>query len=76
MRIVVIGASGHVGSFLVPRLVRAGHEVIAVSRGQREPYVDDPAWGSVQRVMVDRDARDADGTFGAAIAAQLVDHAR
>jgi nucleoside-diphosphate-sugar epimerase len=26
MRIVVIGGTGHVGSFLVPRLVRAGHD--------------------------------------------------
>ena len=29
MRIVVIGGSGHIGSFLVPRLVRAGHEVVS-----------------------------------------------
>ena len=26
-RVVVIGATGHIGSYLVPRLVRAGHEV-------------------------------------------------
>ena len=32
-RVVVIGATGHVGTYLVPRLVRAGHEVIAMSRG-------------------------------------------
>ena len=41
MRTVVIGGSGHVGSFLVPRLVRAGHEVVNLSRGARAPYVDD-----------------------------------
>jgi NAD(P)-dependent dehydrogenase (short-subunit alcohol dehydrogenase family) len=29
MRVVVIGGSGHVGTFLVPRLVEAGHEVAA-----------------------------------------------
>jgi len=28
-RVVVIGATGHIGSYLVPRLVRGGHEVIA-----------------------------------------------
>lgn len=55
-RIVVIGATGHVGTFLVPRLVRAGHEVVAVSRGLREPYVADSAWSSVRRVTLDRDA--------------------
>ena len=32
MRIVVIGGSGHIGTFLVPRLVRAGHDVISVTR--------------------------------------------
>ena len=34
-RIVVIGATGHIGTYLVPRLVDGGHEVIAVSRGTR-----------------------------------------
>lgn len=63
-RVVVIGGSGHIGTFLVPRLVRAGHEVVSVSRGQRAPYVDDPAWADVRRVAVDRDAEDAAGTFG------------
>ena len=47
-RIVVIGATGHVGSYLVPRLVRAGHEVVALSRGEREPYVPAPEWRSVR----------------------------
>jgi uncharacterized protein YbjT (DUF2867 family) len=36
-RVVVIGATGHIGSYLVPRLVPAGHEVIAMSRGTRGP---------------------------------------
>jgi len=48
MRIVVIGGSGHVGSFLVPRLVRAGHQVVNLSRGKSQPYVDDEAWREVQ----------------------------
>ena len=39
MRIVVIGGSGHVGTFLIPRLVRAGHEVVSISRGQRSSSV-------------------------------------
>ena len=43
MKIVVIGACGHIGSYLVPRLVREGHEVVAVSRGKSRPYVEDPA---------------------------------
>jgi nucleoside-diphosphate-sugar epimerase len=68
-RVVVIGATGHVGTYLVPRLVRAGYEVVAVSRGGRAPYHDAPEWRSVERVVADREAEDAAGTFGARIAA-------
>jgi nucleoside-diphosphate-sugar epimerase len=67
-RVVVIGATGHIGSYLVPRLVRAGFEVVAVSRGERPPYHEAVEWRSVQRVRADRDADDAAGTFGARIA--------
>ncbi|MGN6199341.1 NAD-dependent epimerase/dehydratase family protein [Humibacter sp.] len=73
MRIVVIGATGHVGGYLVPRLVRAGHEVVAVSRGAREPYRADDAWASVERVVVDREALDAEGAFGERIASLEAD---
>src|SRR5690242_17579337 len=68
-RVVVIGATGHIGTYLVPRLVRAGHDVVAVSRGGREPYHEAPEWRSVERVTADRTAEDAAGTFGARIAA-------
>jgi nucleoside-diphosphate-sugar epimerase len=68
-RVVVIGATGHIGSYLVPRLVRGGHEVIAMSRGTREPYHPSPQWDSVTTVTADRDAEDAEGAFGAHVAA-------
>ena len=68
-RIVVIGATGHVGTYLVPRLVRAGHDVVALSRGEREPYSPAAEWQFVERVSADREAEDAAGTFGARIAA-------
>lgn len=68
-RVVVIGATGHIGSYLVPRLVRGGHEVIAISRGTRRPYHPSPQWASVATISADRDAEDAAGTFGARIAA-------
>nr|WP_300149784.1 NAD(P)-dependent oxidoreductase [Propionicimonas sp.] len=67
MRIVVIGGSGHIGSFLVPRLVRSGHDVAAVSRSGGTGYSDAPEWARVRHVAVDRQQRDADGTFGDAI---------
>ena len=68
-RVVVIGATGHIGTYLVPRLVRAGHEVIALSRGARAPYQPSPQWRAVAQVTVDRDAEDAAGTFGGRVAA-------
>ena len=68
-RVVVIGATGHIGSYLVPRLARGGHDVTAMSRGTREPYHASPQWNSVRRVTVDREAQDAEGTFGAQVAA-------
>jgi nucleoside-diphosphate-sugar epimerase len=72
-RVVVIGATGHVGTYLVPRLVRAGHEVVALSRGAREPYRPAPEWRRVERVLVDREAEDAAGAFGERIAALAAD---
>jgi nucleoside-diphosphate-sugar epimerase len=63
MRIVVIGGSGHIGTFLIPRLVRADHEVVNISRGQRSSYLDDPSWQDVRHVTADRAAEDRDGTF-------------
>lgn len=63
-RVVIIGGSGHVGTYLVPRLVAAGHEVVNVSRGKRDPYSASAAWQSVETVIADRDAEEVSGTFG------------
>jgi nucleoside-diphosphate-sugar epimerase len=68
-RVVVIGATGHVGGYLVPRLVGAGHEVVAVSRGESTPYREDRAWQQVERRQLDREALEIEGRFGAEIAA-------
>jgi nucleoside-diphosphate-sugar epimerase len=64
MRIVIIGGSGHVGTYLVPRLVAAEHEVINISRAQSEPYQSHSAWLLVQQVTADRTAEDAAELFG------------
>lgn len=69
MRVVVIGATGHIGTYLVPRLVRGGHEVVAVSRGAREPYHPALEWDRVERLICDRTLDEAAGTFGRRIAA-------
>lgn len=69
MRVVVIGATGHIGTWLVPRLVRAGYDVTAVSRGTRAPYHAYDEWQSARHVILDRGKLEAEGRFGESIAA-------
>src|ERR1700737_3112688 len=73
MRVVVIGSTGHIGTYLVPRLVAAGHEVIAVSRSRREPYAQHGAWKFVTRLQIDRAEEEDRGTFGESIRALRAD---
>ena len=68
MRTVVIGGTGHIGTYLVPALVRLGHQVTVLSRGERTPYQSDGAWQRVELIQVDREAEDAAGTFGQRVA--------
>ncbi|MBN1967151.1 MAG: NAD(P)-dependent oxidoreductase [Anaerolineae bacterium] len=65
MRVVIIGGTGHVGTYLVPRLMEQGHEVFVVTRGQRSPYQAHPAWQQARLVTLDREAAEARGEFGA-----------
>jgi nucleoside-diphosphate-sugar epimerase len=73
MRVVIIGRSGHIGSYLTPRLVESGHHVISVTRSQREPYFRYGPWKhgahlQVECVDLDRTSGEAAGTFGEVIA--------
>ncbi len=68
MKTVVIGGTGHVGTYLVPRLVEAGHEVICITRGNSQPYLPHSAWDKVQMVVIDRTPAEEAGTFGQSIA--------
>src|SRR5689334_14307974 len=68
MRTVVIGGTGHIGTYLVPQLVQLGHDVTVLSRGERTAYQPDAAWDKVDRIQVDREAEDAAGTFGRRVA--------
>jgi nucleoside-diphosphate-sugar epimerase len=38
MKVLVIGGSGHIGSYLIPELIKAGHDVTALMRGNKVPY--------------------------------------
>jgi nucleoside-diphosphate-sugar epimerase len=64
MRIVIIGGTGHIGTYLVPRLVEAGHDLLIVSRGERKPYQTSRHWESIQHIPLDREREEANGTFG------------
>ncbi|MEP7290179.1 MAG: NAD(P)-dependent oxidoreductase [Chloroflexota bacterium] len=63
MRVVIIGGSGHIGTYLVPMLVERGHEVINLTRGEHAPYQAHAAWQHVRSIKADRAAEDATGTF-------------
>ncbi len=67
-RIVVIGGSGHVGTYLLPALVERGYEVVNVSRGTASPYREHAAWKAIEQVAADRKAEEAEGRFGKRIA--------
>jgi nucleoside-diphosphate-sugar epimerase len=66
---VVIGGSGHVGTYLVPRLLGACFDVVNVSRGERRPYTPHRAWDSVETVILDREAEEKGRRFGKKILA-------
>ena len=69
MRVVVIGGTGHIGSYLMPRLVGRGHETVCVSRRQRQPYFADERWTRVDHDVIDRAVEEQRGQFGERIAA-------
>ena len=69
---VVIGGSGHIGSYLIPKLIRAGHKVINITRGKRKPYTDSPCWKDVEQLILDRD-KEAAGAFERRVAALNAD---
>ncbi len=64
----MIGGTGHIGSWLVPMLSSRGHEVLVLSRSQRQPYHHSPGWDTVTHVTVDRTALERDGKFGGFVA--------
>jgi nucleoside-diphosphate-sugar epimerase len=69
MRVVVIGGTGHIGTYLVPRLVEAGHAVVCACRRKRQPYQSHGAWNRVEFAEIDRAAEEASGAFGGRIRA-------
>lgn len=68
MRLVTLGGTGHIGSYLTPKLVEAGHTVFCISRGLKTPYRPHAAWKTIRNITLDRDAEENAGSFGEKIA--------
>jgi nucleoside-diphosphate-sugar epimerase len=66
-RIVVIGGSGHVGTYLIPHLVERGYKVTNISRGTAQPYRPHSAWKQVTQIKLDRKVEESNGTFASRI---------
>jgi len=60
MKVLVIGGTGHIGSFLVPQLVEDGHVVTVITRGERRP-IDNREW---EKVTLVKGVYKRDGEFG------------
>ena len=69
MRVAIIGGTGHIGSYLTPRLFAAGHTVVCVCRGLKAPYQKSAAWRAIKFAEMDRAAEEASGNFGERVAA-------
>lgn len=69
MRVVVIGGTGHIGTYFIPRLVENGYEVLSVTRGKSGPYKMSGIWRWVRPVVMDREEEEQQNTYGKKLAA-------
>jgi nucleoside-diphosphate-sugar epimerase len=70
MRVFITGASGHIGSAVVPELIQAGHEVVGLARSDASAAVVKAMGAEVRRGDLD----DLDGLREAAPDADAVIH--
>ncbi len=58
---VVIGGSGHIGSYLVPMLATRNFDVTVFSRGNTNPYPKSVAWEGVEFIHANRQEKEKSG---------------
>ncbi|HUY59470.1 MAG TPA: SDR family oxidoreductase [Solirubrobacteraceae bacterium] len=69
MRVFVTGASGHIGSAVIPELLHAGHQVLGLARSDQSAATIEAAGAAAQRGSLDdiellrETAREADGVI-------------
>lgn len=74
MRVLVIGGTGHIGSYLVPRLMMGGHEVHVVARRPQPQYTDPRlGWPGVTWIVADRTAEEQSDAWAQRMAGIEVD---
>ena len=74
MRVLVIGGTGHIGSYLTPRLVRDGLDVSVTARSPEPKYaVSAMGWDNVTWILCDRREEEKTSAWAERMAAIEVD---
>ncbi|NLJ38360.1 MAG: NAD-dependent epimerase/dehydratase family protein [Candidatus Atribacteria bacterium] len=62
-KVLVIGGTGHIGSYLVPLLVSRNYEVTVFSRGTTRPYPGSIVWKKINQIKIDRERDEKNGNW-------------
>lgn len=74
MRILVVGGTGHIGSYLVPRLLMHDNQVIVVARNPVPQYAEPLLlWNRVEWIVADRTVEEPNGAWARRMANLDVD---
>ena len=74
MKVLVVGGTGHIGSYLTPRLVRRGYDVTVTARVAEPKYaVSAMGWDKVNWVLCNRREEEKSGAWAARMAGMEVD---
>ena len=62
-KVLVIGGTGHIGSYLVPLLMSRSYEVTVFSRGTTRPYPGSFIWKKINQIKIDRERDEKNGNW-------------